>query len=49
MDNDAHVVPDSELFACGDVRCNENPGLLALQVVFLREHNRLAEKFAMVS
>ena len=40
--NDAHVVPDSQLFLAGDVRANENPELLSLQTLFVREHNRLA-------
>lgn len=40
MDNDAHRVPDSELFSVGDPRGNENPVLVALHTVFLREHNR---------
>ncbi len=44
--NDAHIVPDNQLFLAGDVRANENPELTALHVVFLREHNRLAAALA---
>jgi len=44
--NDAHRVADNQLFLAGDVRANENPELVALQVVFLREHNRLADMYA---
>jgi len=46
MDNNAHWYPTSRLFACGDVRCNENPLLLSLQILFLREHNRVARLLA---
>jgi hypothetical protein len=38
--------PEESLLAAGDVRANENLGLLSLHTVFLREHNRLVEKFA---
>jgi hypothetical protein len=44
MANDAHQVPDSQLFAAGDVRANENIELTALQTLFVRNHNRLAQK-----
>jgi hypothetical protein len=44
--NDAHVVADSQLFLAGDVRANENPELIALQTLFVREHNRIATQAA---
>jgi hypothetical protein len=44
--NDAHQVPDTQMFLAGDVRANENPGLTSLQTLFVREHNRLATALA---
>ena len=46
MDNDAGIVPDEQLFAAGDVRANENIELTAIQTLFVREHNRLAEEIS---
>ena len=39
-------VADDQLFLAGDVRANENPELIALQTLFLREHNQIATEAA---
>ncbi len=44
--NDAHLVDDAKLFLAGDVRANENPELISMQTLFVREHNRLAAQIA---
>ncbi len=44
--NDAHRVADNELFAAGDVRANENIELTGLHTLFVREHNRQADRLA---
>lgn len=44
MANDAHVVTNDKLFAAGDVRANETPELTALQSLFVRNHNRIADQ-----
>src|SRR5262249_23667641 len=44
--NDSHIVPDSQLFAAGDFRTNENIELTSLHTLFMREHNRLAGEIA---
>jgi len=44
--NDAHRLEDNQLFLAGDVRANENPELLSLHTLFVREHNRIAAEAA---
>ncbi|KAI8802574.1 heme peroxidase [Cladochytrium replicatum] len=36
-------ISGSKVFFAGDVRANENPALLSLHTLFVREHNRLAD------
>jgi hypothetical protein len=46
MANDSQLVPESQLFAAGDVRANENMELTALQTLFVRNHNAIATELA---
>lgn len=38
--------PDEVCYLGGDTRINQNPGLTVLQIVLLREHNRIADTLA---
>lgn len=42
MANDSQAAPESDLFATGDVRGNENLELTTLQTLFVRNHNKIA-------
>jgi peroxidase len=42
MENDPEAVPESQLFAAGDVRANENIELTTLETLFVRNHNLIA-------
>jgi len=44
--NDAGIFPDNQLFLAGDVRANENIELMAIQTLFMREHNQIAGSLA---
>ena len=41
---DDPIGSSSRLFVAGDVRANENPLLLTLHTIFVREHNRLCDE-----
>lgn len=47
--SDGNLLPvagGGPFFQAGDIRVNENPALQAMQTLFLREHNRLAEQIS---
>jgi peroxidase len=46
MNNAAQKVGNNELYFFGDIRGNENPGVVMYHILFIREHNRQARRFA---
>lgn len=40
---------EKRCFISGDDRVNQNPGLMTIQTVFVREHNRIADNLALVN
>jgi len=40
MQNGQNKVPTTQLYAAGDMRANENPVLLSIHTMWVREHNR---------
>lgn len=48
LENEAKDENQKKLFLVGDVRGNEQVGLLAMHTVFLREHNRLCDRILKV-
>ncbi len=47
LDN-ANEGPETVLFVGGDVRANEQLGLISMHTLFVREHNRLADGLAVI-
>ena len=45
-EGDLLPVGDDGQFQAGDIRANENPGLISLQTLFVREHNLQANRIA---
>lgn len=44
VSNESGFRPEEDLCLGGDVRVNENVGLLSLETIFIREHNRLCKE-----
>lgn len=40
------IASDNLVYLAGDIRANENPSLLSLNTLFVREHNHRADKLA---
>lgn len=45
--SEGNLLPvEDSMFVAGDIRASENPELMSLQTLFMREHNRLAEEIS---